>query len=406
MRARSGSMTALLLALAASALGALAPGAATAAGPQDGSPTALMSTSHQFPHGYMEYSAAAGQTVQDSVSVKNPGPGPATFDVFAADGLTSQVTGVVYADMQHPFPDGPAGNGEYGAGTWISLSASSLQLAEGETAIVNFTVKVPAAAAPGDHVGSISAENPTPARGSGQFGFNVTTRTTIAVVVHVAGPVKTEGVTVGTPYITVENRTRQILNIPLEYFGDVLVKPYVNLRVVDARGRVLLHIDRQLDTFVPHTTLIFPVPLDTLVLDPGNYTLVIDFGPQGFEQHFQLPFRVTVPQAAVPQPSQRGRAAHGLSPLLWLLALIPLFALLLLLAVLRRRRRECAHCGRRWSGPRVAVAQVPDVASCIRCRDDLERRGSAVRLCPDCLAGHRGWRKAAAVAGAASSALR
>lgn len=388
------------------AAAALAPGVTIAAGPQGANPTALMTTSHPFPHGYMEYSAAAGQTLQDSVSVKNPGPGPATFDIFAADGLTSQVSGVVYADMQHPFPDGPSGNGEYGAGTWISLSSSSVQLAEGQTTTVNFTVQVPGTAAPGDYVGSVSAENPSPARTNGQFGFNVTTRTTIAVVVHVAGPVKTEGVTVGTPFVTVENRTRQILNIPLKYFGDVLVKPYVNLRVADAHGRVLLHIDRQLDTFVPHTTLIFPVPLDTLVLDPGNYTLVIDFGPQGFEQHFQLPFTVTRPQAAVPSPAQRGHATPGLSPLLWLLALLPLLALLLLLALLRRRQRECAHCGRRWSGPRVAVAQVPDVRSCVRCRDDLERRGTQIRLCPDCLAGHRGWRKTAVAAAAASSAGR
>lgn len=389
--------TMLLLGVAACAASSLAPGVAAAASPQAGNPTALLSTSHPFPHGYMEYSAAPGQTVQDSVNVKNPGPGPATFEVFAADGLTSQVTGVVYADMQHPFPDGPAGNGEYGAGQWITLSSSSLQLAEGQTAVVNIAVQVPATAAPGDYVGSVSAENPAPSRTNGQFGFNVTTRTTIAVVVHVAGPVSTQGVTVGTPFVTVENRTRQILNIPLEYFGDVLVKPYVNLRVADAHGRVLLHIDRQLDTFVPHTTLIFPVPLDTLVLDPGNYTLIIDFGPAGAEQHFVRNFTVSTPQANVPPPSQRGRApAAGLSPLIWLVALVPLLAVALLVLLLLRRRRHCAHCGRQWSGRLVSVAEVEEVRSCVRCKASLSRFGSRVRLCPDCFAGHRGWDRSAA----------
>lgn len=396
----------MLVGVSAGAAAWLVAGVPVAAGPQNGTPTPLLSTSHTFPHGYMEYSAAPGQRLQDTVSLKNPGPGAATFAVFAADGLTSQVTGVVYADPRQPFPDGPGGNGEYGAGRWITLSASSVPLAEGQTATVAVTVQVPQSTTPGDYVGSVSAENPTPARNGGQFGFNVTTRTTIAVVVHVAGAVKTQGVNVGKPYVTIENKTRQVLNIPLQYFGDVLVKPYVDLRVVDAHNRVLLRINRQLDTFVPHTTIVFPVPLDTLVLDPGNYTLVIDFGPPGAEQHFQLPFTVTAPQAAVPPPSQRGHASTGLSPLLWLLGLVPLLGLLLLFLLLRRRRRECAHCGRRWAGPRVPVTQVPDVRSCMRCHDALMRHGTAVRLCPDCLAGHRGWSKSRAGVGAASSALR
>lgn len=357
----------------------------------------ILRTSHVFPHGYMEYDASAGQTINDTVTVVNGSQVAGSFNLYPADGLTSQVTGVVYANPASPFPDGPSGNGEYGAGRWITLSQSSVQLAAGANTVIGMTVQVPEGAAPGDWVGSVSAENPVPSRGSGQFGFNVTTRVTIAVVVHVAGPLKLDAVSLGTPFITVENHTRQILNIPLQYMGDVLVKPFVTLQLLDTRNRVLFKIDRQLDTFVPHTTLIYPVPLDSMVLNPGNYHVTIDFGPPGAEHHFVRNFTVSTPQANVPAPSQRGRGpAAGLSPLLWLIALVPVIAVVLILLLVLRRHRRCAHCGRQWSGRLVSVAEVQEVRSCVRCRGALSRFGSRVRLCPDCFAGHRGWDRSAA----------
>ena len=356
----------------------------------------ILRTSHPFPHGYMEYQATAGQTISDAFTVINGGQVAGSFNLFAADGLTSQVTGVVYANPGNPFPDGPSGNGEYGAGTWIALSQPSVQLTPGARAVIGVTVTVPATAASGDWVGSVSAENPVPTRSSGQFGLNVTTRVTIAVVVHVAGPVKLDAVNLGTPFVTVENHTRQILNIPLQYMGDVLVKPYVNLQLLDVHKRVLFKIDRQLDTFVPHTTLIYPVPLDSVVIGPGNYQVVIDFGPTGAEQHFVRNFTVTPPQANVPAPSQRGRVPQALNPLVWLIGLLPLLALIFLALLVFRRRRRCAHCGRPWAGRRVAVAEIAEVRSCVRCKGSLVRRGTQVRLCPDCFAGHRGWSRTAA----------
>ena len=389
-----------LYALTAAAVALLALPVPARAADTDAVP--ILRTSHPFAHGYMEYQASAGQTIADTFTVVNGGQTAGSFNLFAADGLTSQVTGVVYADQAHPFPDGASGNGEYGAGTWITLSQPSTQLAPGQSAVITVTVKVPPTAAPGDWVGSVSAENPVPARSGGQFGFNVTTRVAIAVVVHVAGPVNVDAVNIGAPFITVENRTRQILNVPLQYMGDVLVKPYVNLRLLDSRKRVLFQINRQLDTFVPHTTLVYPVPLDNVVIDPGTYQVVIDFGPTGAEQHFVRTFTVTPPQASVPQPSQRGHAT-GLSPLLWLLGLIPMLALLLLAVLLRRRRRVCAHCGRAWTGKPARVDEVVEVRSCPRCQTSLVRRGTRVRLCADCFAGHRGWDRFAAKALSAPS---
>jgi hypothetical protein len=173
--------------------------------------------------------------------------------------------------------------------------------------------------------------------------------------------------------------------------GDVLVKPFVDLQLLDVRKHVLFKLNRQLDTFVPHTTLIYPVPLDNLVLNPGNYQVVIDFGPTGAEQHFVRTLTVSPAQANVPPPSQRGRAPAGPSPLLWLVALVPLLALAFVVVLLSRRRRHCAHCGRPWTARAMSVAAIDEVRSCVRCKDSLARFGTRVRLCPECFAGHRGW---------------
>ena len=86
----------------------------------------------------------------------------------------------------------------------------------------------------------------------------------------------------------------------------------------------------------------------------------------------------------------------GISPLVWLVALLPLLSLALVALIVLRRHRRCAHCGRPWGGRRVAVAEVVEVRSCIRCRASLVRRGTQVRLCPDCFAGHRAWNRGAA----------
>ena len=378
----------LILASVVAAVGAET--ALAAAAPQ---PVAVLRTSHRFPHGYMEYTAAPGQTLRDTVTVEDVGTGPGDFPLFAADGLTSPLTGVVYASRQAPFPDGPSGNGEYGAGQWISLQATAVHLMPGQNVSVGFSVTVPPGTAPGDHVGALSVEAPPSTQSSGELGLRVSTLSTVAVVIHVPGAVRTAGVAIGSPYVTVENRTRQILNIPLTYSGDVLVQPFIDLKVLDARGRTILSMDRRFDTFVPHSTIIFPYPIDTLVLSPGSYRLVADFGPAGAEQHFERVFRVGAAQAQVPPPSQRGKppvvaagAVDAVSPSV----LAAMLALMLALAtpLLLRYRRRCAHCGRHGLHGFRTIAEAMDVWSCQTCRSALRARRGAISLCAGCMRRH------------------
>ena len=78
----------------------------------------------------------------------------------------------------------------------------------------------------------------------------------MAVVVHVPGPVDTKSAKVGQLRVSVGNQG-QLLNIPLEYDGDVLLKPWMHFTVNDASGHTLAQFDGQYDTFMPHTTFIY-----------------------------------------------------------------------------------------------------------------------------------------------------
>ena len=375
-------------AVAAAALMVGAATTATAASPTaKPAPAPALHLPHPFPDGYFEYNAQPGASIADEVIVGNVGNAGGVLRVYASDGVTSPSTGVVYAPREQPYPDGPAGNGEYGAGAWLSLGASELQLGPGQNMSLPFTVRVPAATHPGDWVGSISAEGTVPSKtGSGAVGLNVTQRTTIAVVIHVPGPVDTTSVKIGQPYVTVRAQG-QTLNIPLEYDGDVLLKPVMHFRIADSASRVLASFDGQYDTFMPHTTFTYAYLLAAQQLGPGEYQFAGSFGAARSPHPFSYRFRVGPAQVPTPPPTRSGGGAARVAPG-WLfpaIVLAPaLLALLVLLLLLSRKR--CTHC-HRWRRRLITVVDGADVAGCAEC-GALTAHRRRVRLCGNCYRDH------------------
>jgi Bacterial protein of unknown function (DUF916) len=345
----------------------------------------------RFPNGYFEYTASPGQVIQGSLIITDLGDGPGKFLVYAGDGLTSPYTGIVYANRQQPLVDGPLGNGEYGAGAWISVPSVPIVLSPQQQTTVKFTVTVPKDSAPGDHVGAISAENPEPTLdSSGQFTLGVTQRSVEAVVVHIPNPIDTTGVFVGKPHVTTENHKRQLLNIPLDYRADVLAKPFMNFTVIDPQKKPVVHFDGQFDTFVPHSSIVYVYPLDNVLLPPANYCFDGDFGVQDHEQHFHYCFYVTASEANVPLPTQRGPhpAVTNAASLPSVVvagggALIALFVLFLLLL----RRNRCDHCNKRKFGHLIDVHDASDLRGCRGCTAQY-RKLKKLSLCRACYRTH------------------
>ncbi|HET9732453.1 MAG TPA: hypothetical protein VFP54_07225 [Acidimicrobiales bacterium] len=232
-------------------------------------PTPGLSPTTPTAHGYFEYHASAGQTVDGAVKVGNPGPGAATFVLYPADGLTSQATGVVYSNR---------GVALTSTGTWIRLSRSSVDLGPGASATVPFQVVVPPGAYSGDHVAAIVAENPAAARSGGGGGpgagvaLKINTRVVLAVVVTVPGPAST-ALQLGRPGIAEQSGTRQVVTIPMDDTGQLLFKPRLVASVTGCTGTPEASFDRQLDTFVPHTSIVYQWSLQPKILPQGCYKL-------------------------------------------------------------------------------------------------------------------------------------
>jgi len=359
---RWGGSAAVGALCAASALGLLGASAAPVTAAGSGAPG--LRAVHPNPQGYFEYRLSpAGEHVVDTAVVSNQGDAAADLLVYAADGYTSHVSGIVYGERTEPLrPAGPRARATApGAGSPSPrLRDGKLRLDAGASTNVSFTTAVPAGTPPGDYVGGLVAENPTPATISGGGGgLQVTQRSVVAVVVHVPGAVQ-GGWSIGQPTIHVENGRRQVVEVPLSSTGDQLAKPALNGTLATCAGSVVERIDRKLDTFLPHSTINYPINIDDRVLPAGCYRLALDLGepgqalthadrdltisdPQAQVPHFAAP---NAPPGATPAPT----SGTGVSPLLIGLvggvALLLLLGNLLLLVLLRRRRRRPEPVGR------------------------------------------------------------
>jgi hypothetical protein len=298
---------------------------------------------HRSASSYLSYQLGAARTISDGVVLTDVTTDPADYVIYAVDGYTSPSTGVVYQDRSAPVA---------GVSTWISLGATTAHLVSGRSTTVGFTVSVPPGTAPGDYVGAIMAENAASARGSSLSGLalDVRQRAGLAVVIHVPGPTHI-GFVLGPVSIHVENASRQVLDIPMQSTANVLVKPVMDMSVRSCSGQQVVSVrGHQLDTFTAMASIVYPHPLDSLVLEAGCYMTDVTISYQGrVLDHRTAPLQVTSAQADVAAPALRAvdapppAASGSVAIPSWLIALLGLLVpvnLALLWITLRRGRSK------------------------------------------------------------------
>ncbi|MGX5697804.1 WxL protein peptidoglycan domain-containing protein [Agromyces soli] len=171
---RALAALALLVLGASGALASAGPAAAEGAAPVSWSVTPADASG---PDGrvIVEHAVDAGASVDDFFAVRNLGAEEVTFRLSAADGFTNDNGrfDMLASDQQ-----------SVDAGAWISLP-ESVTVAPGGTAVVPFTIVVPANAEPGDHAAGIAASILSVEQGDGasvgvesRVGFKVMTRVT------------------------------------------------------------------------------------------------------------------------------------------------------------------------------------------------------------------------------------
>ena len=335
----------LLLALTALLGTATAVVASSGAAP----PAPGLSALQPGPHGYFEYTLAPGSTVQGTAEVHNLMAAPADYLISVVDATTSEITGVAYGQPRQPQP---------GVAAWVRLPVGQVTVPADGMTPVTFQLTVPQATSVGDYVAAVAVQTPAPtvvqSTTSGGPGVQLitTTRVLMAIVVHVPGPA-VMAFTLGRPSLQLQDHVRQILVIPMHDAGNVLTKPYLSGEVAPCSGgKAVLVLDRQLDTFVPHTSISYPWSLNGQVLPAGCYQVHMSIGVGGQKLAGFAGTMVVGPAATRIRPLQPSVQLAALP--LWVLIVVgaSLIAVIITALLLLRGRRE-----RRLLLARLAAAQ-------------------------------------------------
>lgn len=216
--------------------------------------------------GYFRLDARPGATLTRAVRVRNLGRRAGTVELSAVDATTGATTGAVYRDTGAPRRD---------VGGWIELARTRVSLAPGASARVDFTVRVPSGARPGQHLGGIVARPVVPTarhraqRARRSFRVQVVEQAIVAVQADVPGAAR-EHISIRGARAA-GNPGYQTVEIGLRNDGDRLLKGSGTLVVERLDGTPLKRQSFTVDTFVPRTAVRMPVVVRGDALRAGRY---------------------------------------------------------------------------------------------------------------------------------------
>ncbi|MDQ2714439.1 MAG: DUF916 and DUF3324 domain-containing protein [Chloroflexota bacterium] len=239
---------------------------------------------------YFIFDAHPGAILHNGIRVTNNGTATGTVGLYAVDSATGQTSGTVY--LSHDAV-------QHDVGTWITLGMQHVTLAPGESQVVPMQVTVPATMWPGQHVGGIVAENVVSEKPSNKGTLHIQVRnlTIIAVQVNLPGSQIEQLTATGIQAGGANNY--QTLLVGLDNSGTTMLKPTGSLQITDAYGHLLQNQSIKLDTFLPHTTITYPVYVKDHALGAGNYraTLTMTYG-HGHVLNYTAAFTITEQQVA------------------------------------------------------------------------------------------------------------
>ena len=215
---------------------------------------------------YFILSASPGDVIKDQIRVVNTGGQTGTAFLYPVDATTGQTSGAVYLSRASVRRD---------VGAWITLSRSSVTLAPGKNAVVDFTIRVPRTVRPGDHLGGVVAENSQIQQSTGKGALQIKIKHLTIDAVELQLPGRAVGVVQPTGVKAGGEHGYQYVYVHLQSSGTVMIKPAASLTVRNSAGRVVARRTFQLDTFLPGTSIDYPVLLPKQALGPGKYTAAV-----------------------------------------------------------------------------------------------------------------------------------
>lgn len=295
--------------------------------------------------GYFLVGSNPGDTVAQSLALRNDSRRRLSLKLDAVDATTGPFGGVSY---------GVESESPSRAGTWLALSKNSVTLAPGESAIVDFKITVPRNAASGEHLAGISVWSPAPEADTteaqqAQAGaaIHVQTRRIVAVQVRLSGPSQPELVISGVD--AAARPDGLYLEIGIDNAGRGLTKAHGLIEIPSEDFQQNFDID----TFVPGTTIAYPVRWTDSVPE-GGYGARVEIEYEGGVAHWEGTF--TVGKGVLEELAERGAGPPQEAQMWWPLAVGAALVVGLALIVLFGRRRV-----RITKAPQRDRSPIPDV---------------------------------------------
>jgi hypothetical protein len=162
--------------------------------------------------------------------------------------------------------------------------------------VIGFTVKVPRRLRPGDHLGGIVAENARLTEGGGESQLQIKIQHLTIAAVQVKLPGKgAHSFLIGGVKPRGGNGYQRVL-VLLRNRGTVMEKPLLTLTLTDAGGQQVAQRTLKLDTFLPRTTIDYPVLLPGQALQPGSYRADVSLVFAGKLNQRSVPLTVSASQ--------------------------------------------------------------------------------------------------------------
>lgn len=238
---------------------------------------------------YFIFNSTPGAVLHSRVRVTNSGTAAGSARLYAVDATTGATSGTVYQSAQAPRQD---------VGAWITLDQSSVLLAPGQSRVVDYTLRIPQTVRSGQHVGGIVAEDATvTSTSAGNMRINVQHLAITGVLISLPGTPVHQLTATGAA-IGGQNGSQSV-TLALHNTGTMLEKPNGDLLIGNAAGQTLQDVPLHLDTFLPQTSIAFPVYMTHAALTAGTYwaDLTLTYG-NGQLLHYHTPFTVTAAQLA------------------------------------------------------------------------------------------------------------
>ena len=216
------------------------------------------------PRAYFTFDSFPGASTYDSIYVTNDSSVRGTVGLYAVDAITGQTTGTSVRPRNDPQVD---------VGAWITLSRQQVTLDPGQSQEIPFTLTIPFHVRPGQHGGVIMAEDMRQqhfARSTHGSDVKIGMQAFIGlgVLVNLPGP-KVEHLD-ATSIRYDQGSAKQRVLIALSNTGTQLLHPSGSLQVTDEQGHVLQNIPLIMNTFLPQTSIDYPVYIQNKALALGK----------------------------------------------------------------------------------------------------------------------------------------